>query len=508
MTRLAALTMLVTAMLVTALSVLLPAPAGAAPAGVEGGVSPRNLTLPAAGDPVEEILAPVLFADEEGWANSVTLTFDTSKVGVAAVEIDAAQAGGTCSAGPVVRCVLPGPHRVFERPDDDATWGFATTTVIMLTLTPEPGAAVGDAGTLSVATAVDGGAATTETATVRIGEGVDLTAVDGAPLTVAPGGAATLRPAVRNTGTTAVGGLTAVISSEPGALAGTNFGNCTYGWSIACTFDTTLTPGGTYRVSAPFTVEAPGDAAAGSETSLAVQWLTAAEWEDQRIPLPQDRTGTGPALELEEVAASAAGVPQADTDQDDNGTYTTVTVTGERRTDVVATGASIPGTPGEHTIEVGFGNSGPGTLRYPPFTNNASYTRVTLPTPLTVVRSDDRCRLLSDDETSREFTEFDCSLRTTTLPPDQQVKFTFTVRGAEAVHGEQGSVQVELFGDEDGIDRDPGNNEAAITVTAAGAELPITGTSAGATASIGLGLLFAGAAAVAVRRRRDGRLGA
>ncbi|MFG1994363.1 hypothetical protein ACGFJ7_30765 [Actinoplanes sp. NPDC048988] len=499
--RLAALTMLVAVALA-----LLPGPAGAAPADVEGEVQLRNLTLAAGGGTVEEGLPVLLFADEAGWADSVTLTFDTSQVNVAEVEV-----GPDCDTGAVLRCVVPGPHRVYERPGEDGVYGYSTLSPLWLSLTPKAGAAAGDSGTLSVATSVDGGAATTETATIRIGEGVDLTAVDDEPMTVAPGGSVTLRPRVRNSGPTPVDGLTALFHGDDEALAGTNFGNCVYGYAMVCTFDTRLTPGATYRISEPFTLSVPKDAVAGSQTSLGVQWLTAAEWEDWQGG-EGERPGTGPDLELEEVSVSAAGVPQADTDKDDNGSSTTVTVTGGRRTDVVALGATVPGTAGNHTIAVGFVNQGPGTLRYPPFLNNAAFVRVSLPAPMSVVTADERCTSLAGEYAAPPSAavlpdEYSCNLRSLTLRPGQQVKFAFTVRMAEAVHDDKGLVQVDLFTDGESVDRDLRNNLAEIRVTeipggGGGGGLPITGAAAATIAGWGIVLVLAGAAVVAALRRR------
>ncbi|MBL7252765.1 hypothetical protein [Paractinoplanes lichenicola] len=500
--RLAAL-----AMLFMAASCLLPAPVQAAPAGVEGGVHLRNLTLPAGGKVVEESLAPLLFADEAGWADSVTLTIDTSGLNVAAVT------AAECSTGPVLRCVLPGPHRVFERPPDDGTYGFVTFGAVSLSFTSKPGAAAGDTGTLSIATKVDDQPATTETSTVRIGEAVNLTAVDDEPLTVAPGGSAALRPQVRNTGPAAVNGLTAVISAAEGALTDTNFGNCTYGFAIACTFTTTLTAGATYGLSSPLTLRLPGDAAAASRVSVSVQWMTAAEWEDwlgDEGPLPGDRAGTGPDLTLEEVALSAAGVPQADLDHDDNGSTTTVTVSG-RRTDVVAIGATVPGTAGEHTISVGVVNQGPGTLRYPPFPNNLGNAYVTLPAPMSVVTADERCKSLAEDygppasaAPDEGPPEYSCALRPAALRPGQRLLFTFTVRSAPAARDEEGSVQFYLYDDGVNVDRDLANNQAPIKLAGTGRPpaLPITGTIAATITVSGIVLILIGTAVVTVMRRR------
>ncbi|WP_306216051.1 hypothetical protein [Actinoplanes sp. RD1] len=506
--RSAALTMLAAAALA-----LLPAPAQAAPPGVEGGVYLRDLTLPAGGKTLEEGLAVLLFADEAGWADSITLSIDTSEVGVAEVTVG----GEQCTTGTVVRCVVPGPHQVFQRPDDDGPHGYFTWSLVSLGLTPRDDAAAGDSGTLSVATQVEDGPTTTESATIRIGEGVNLTAVDDRSRTVAPGGAVQLRPAVRNSGTTAVDGLTAVFSADAEVLARTNYGNCTYDYAVACTFDTTLAAGATYRISAPFTLRMPPDAVAASQTSLGVQWLTAAEWEDMQAaygdPSP-GRPGTGPDLPLGKVvAAAAADLPQADLDDDDNGSYTTVTVAGGRRTDVVAMGATIPGTPGEHAIAVGLVNRGPGTLRYPPFDNNYPTAHIILPAAVSVVSADERCMSLNGVYDAPPSTapagfsppEYYCRQSSTTLRPGRELTFSFTVRVARAVHEDAGSVEVALTSDGAGVDRNLRNNRAAIrlTATGGGGELPITGTIAATISAGGLALLLAGTTIVAALRRRN-----
>jgi hypothetical protein len=300
------------------------APADAAAGSpVEARVYLRDLTLPATGPAVDEHVAVILTADRAGWAKEVTLSVDTSAAtAVVGVAVKATYPDGTCSTtGSVVRCTLPGPHRIVGVPDRGG-FSVVTTASVMIRLTPRPGAAAGDTGALTVTARADGGPTTTETSRVRIGEGVNLTAVDAAPRPVAPGGTAALRPRVRNTGSRDVRGLMLVVTG--GALAGTDFGNCTYGDVVACTFDTTVAAGRAYRISAPFVVRIPRDAAVGSETGLGLQWLTLAEWEDWQESWdapPGVRRGTGPDLALEALApAAAARVPQADTDGDDNGT--------------------------------------------------------------------------------------------------------------------------------------------------------------------------------------------
>ncbi len=515
--RLAAL-----ATLATATVALFGFPASAAPAGeVTTEVFLRDLTLPVDGPAVEEDLTFLLTADRAGWADEVTLSVDTSAAAaVVDVVVQGASPEVTCATtGPVVRCTVPGPHEVID-PPDNGSFGFITSQTVMLSLTPKAGAAAGDAGTLTVTARADDGPTTTQTARVRVGEGVSLTAVDGGPRTVAPGGSAALTPQVRNTGARDVDGLVLAAWAGGSVLAGTNFGNCTYDDAVVCTFDTTVAAGRTYRVSAPFTVPVPRDAAVGSETEVGVQWLTLAEWEDLVATfggLPGGRQGTGPELELNRLtSAAAAGVPQADTDHDDNGTYSTVTVAGGRRADVVATGASISGLPGEaRTIDVGLVNRGPGTLHSPPFRNTLPMVQVQLPPGVSVARADERCQSLSDDgpagpppssstagaSSGSEPAAYFCRPETVRLAPGQRLSFAFTVRVDPGADDGEGAIEVLM---EERVDRDAGNNGAPITlkVGGAGGGLPVTGRTTATVAGAGLLLLLVGAAVTVVLRRR------
>ncbi len=506
--------------LVTAAVALLGSPASAAPAGeVTTNLFLRDFTLAADGPAVEEDLSFYLSADRAGWADEVILSVDTS--GVAAVTDVAVREAFTevpcATTGPVVRCVLPGPHQVIDPPDNGA-FSVVTTPEVMLSLTPKAGAAAGDAGTLTVTARADDGPTTTETARVRIGDGVDLTAVDGGPRTVPPGGSAALRPRVRNAGARDAEGVALVAYAGDGALAGTNFGNCTYYYTVACTFESTLAAGRTYQISAPFTVRVPRDAAAGSEMLMGLQWLTLAEWEDWQATFGGSsggRQGTGPDLELDQLAsAAAAAVPQADTDHDDNGTYNAVTVTGGRRADVVAVGASIAGPPGEPlTIDVGLVNRGPGTLYSPPFVNTLPLVEVALPPGVSVVRADERCFSLADGpagpppspavgaSAGPDPVVYFCRPETVRLLTGQRLSFAFTVRVDPGADDGEGMVEVV---DAD-MDRDAGNNSAPITlkVGGGGGGLPVTGATTATVAGAGALLLLAGVAVTVALRRRN-----
>jgi hypothetical protein len=314
-----------------------------------------------------------------------------------------------------------------------------------------------------------------------------------------------LRPRVRNTGATPIDGLTAVISADDNILAGTNFGNCFYSYAISCTFSTSIPPGDTFQMSAPFVLRTPRDAVVGSRTSLNVQWLTAAEWEDQEDGSgpPEGRAGTGPDLELAEVtAAAAAGAPQADTDHDDNGTFTDVSVTGGRRTDVTAFATGVTDTLHEvQDLTVGLVNQGPGTLRHPLFFNNGGGVHVVMPAGVSVVRADQRCRMRPYAEPGVR--EFDCSAPRMVLRPGQRLGFAFAVRVNRVVATARGEVEVYLYDNGEQIDRDPRNNTVPIRVTAAGGGggLPVTGADAMITAGAGVLLVLVGVVVLVGFRR-------
>jgi hypothetical protein len=510
---------------VTATLALLGSPASAAPGGeVETNVFFRHLTLLAGGPTVDETPDFFLTADKAGWANEVTLSVDTSAavavVDIAVTELSPETTCATTDA--VVRCTVAGPHRIIDLPES-GNFVIGTSPSVGISLTPKAGATAGDAGAITVTGRADDGPTSSRTSTVRIGEGVDLTAVAAGSRVVAAGGSASLRPEVRNTGPRDVEGLTLVLSADDSTVAGTDYGNCTYDYVIACTFDATLQTGRAYRVSAPFTLRTPRDAAVGSQTRVNAQWLTVAEWQDWQAMsdgLLNGPPGTGPDLALDEVA-SASAVPQVDIDGDDNGTSSTLTVSGGQRPDVVAIGATLTGSPGEtSTFEVGLVNRGPGTLHYPPFFNNLAHVDVTLPPGLSVVRADERCTDLFNDEdpagpppssaadaaASAEPPRYDCGPDSMALTPGQRLSFAFTVRIDPAAQDGAGSIDVQLYDeDEDeGVDRDPGNNSAPIILRLGGGDggLPVTG--AGTATVVGGGVLFVlvgAAVTMAVRRR-------
>ena len=160
------------------------------------------------------------------------------------------------------------------------------------------------------------------------------------------------------------------------------------------------------------------------------------------------------------------------------------------------------------TIAVGLVNHGPGTLQFPPFINNLPGVRVVLPAGVTVRTADERCESLAGYDPA----EYDCMPRSVGLPPGRRLTFTFEVSVGRAAHPESGSVEVYLLGDGEGngIDRDPRDDRAPITLSAAGGAgggLPVTGRGVARTAGAGLLFAFAGIAVLLASRRRTVRSG-
>ena len=402
--------------------------------------------------------------------------------------------GSPCSgSGPVLTCTI-----VLDPGSQLQVLGY-------FQVRPAPAARVGDSGEVVVTTRVDGGPVTTTRSRIRIGEGVDLASSGTAELSARPGGTAAYRPTVRNAGTRPVDGVVLYFSAEPDWFDRAAFTNCTYGHAVVCTFDTALAPGTSYGLSQPMTLRAPGDAAAGSVAAGWPQWLTAAAWEDLRTAFTDadlGRPGTRTALSLV-PAASAAGPPQADEDEENQRAGFELTVAGARRPDIAAVGARLTGAAGSRVAaRVGFENRGPGTLHPALFGNNFFPVTVEVPAGITVEKADSRC---TDWCTGADGTSYLCWMRADPVRPGQAVLFTFTFGITAAFDGDEGRVEVDPdLGRDDPLEngRTAANNTAKLSVVrpgGAGGGLPITGTGLGAAAAA---LLVAGAALVLASRRR------
>ena len=450
--------------------------------------------------------------------STITLSADLADLaGIATVAAseDLEVAGDTsCDrAGDTLTCELTGAFLL----DGDTR----LLPLAVLQVTAARAAVTGATGDLAFTVRADDGPAARSTATVRIGEGVDLAGVDTAPLTLAPGatGSADLR--VANHGAAPVDGVVlAMLGWDERLLAGDGFGNCTYGLLTVCTFTDELAPGATYGLSAPVRLRMPADAATGSSATAIGAWYTPADFAELIGALPGEpgeevlgRPGTGPAVRLTEVAGASARAAQVDTNPENNLTISEVTVRGGERTDLAAVGATVTGAPGTTVpARVGFVNRGPGTLYHLSFENTDPATRVTVPAGLEAVEVDDRCMPLGGFDDERAPEQYLCGTFQDATKAKTSVLFDFTFEIGTAAGKRAGTVAIneEEFTGGPGIDRDPRNDTAAITVAAAagsggggaGGGLPVTGANGTLLGAAGVVLLLAGAAGVLVARRR------
>ncbi|MEU4692158.1 hypothetical protein [Actinoplanes sp. NPDC023714] len=364
---------------------------------------------------------------------------------------------------------------------------------------PRTDAAAGTSGTVTVTASIGDGPKIKSESSVRIGEGVNLTAEEIDPLDAAAGESTPVQSRVRNAGTTVADGLLLYLGADRGLLTGTKHRNCRYGKVVLCTFDSTVEPGATYELAEPFEIRPPEDAIDGSVLETEVTWTTVTEWEDLTASWPAElidgvfgagEAGDGGDLELTEVA-SAAAAPQVETDYSDNDVNLTATVTGGATADLAAIGATVEAKP-ESTVpvRVGLVNNGPGRLYPDLFDNNNVLVDIVLPPHTHLDWTDAYCDAWDDEQ------RFGCVAEKALEPGDRE-HFDLEVRVAKKP-GKAGSIAVrELAGS-----GESGNDTAPITITVAGGEasLPITGP-AGMLA-LGTFLLAAGGLGRYLARRR------
>lgn len=455
---------------------------------------------------------------------SIRLTVDTADVaGIATVVQDKDEElspGESCTtAGTVLTCTLTGPFGF-----DHA--GLELLPLAALRLTAKPGVTVGAAGKIALTAQADNGPVATSTAAVRIGEGVDLAAVEAKTQTVAPGARAAADLRVANAGERAVNGSVLVLvgwSDE--LLDGPGFTNCTYGILLVCTFTDVLAPGKTYALSNPITVKAPGDAAIGSSAYAFGTWFTPADWKEALAALPSGggrdllgKPGTGSATRLQGLT-SAAGVPQTDSEPTNNSVVSGFVVGGSRRPDMAAVGATVRGSVGDRVkARVGVANNGPGTLYQWHFDNIDLMTRVVVPAGLRAVEVDDDCYpgLPGDDEGDWSgddepvgVSQYVCFPYADRVKAGGRELFDFTFQIDDQAGDAVGSVAINEDDLPPGerIDRDARNDAAKILVdatggTGGGGGLPVTGADTALVAGTGALLLLAGGAGVLLVRRR------
>ncbi|MEU8239174.1 hypothetical protein AB0C07_13080 [Actinoplanes missouriensis] len=368
---------------------------------------------------------------------------------------------------------------------------------------PQADAEAGDAGVVKVTASVGDGAESTSESAVRVGEGINLEALEGDAVEAAPGETAELTGRISNAGTTVADGITLFLGVSPDVLTGTRYSNCEYGNAVICTFDTTLQPGTTYELAEPFGLGIPDDAIDGSKLESEFSWTSSTEWDDLVASWPDElldeifgdrQPGDGGELALTEVA-SAAGTPQVDLDYTNNTAAVTVAVAGGAIADFAAVGDKVTATAESTTdVQLGMVNNGPGRLYPALFENNHVIFDVQLP-PHTYVDGSGEAVCYGKD-TNR----FACATVESLEPSGREV-YDFVVH-VEKKPGKKGSVQVQELSDSGESD----NDTASITISVAGGDdLPITGP--GGLLAGGLLLLGVGTIVRFLSRRRSGPVG-
>ncbi|MBL7260573.1 hypothetical protein [Paractinoplanes lichenicola] len=390
---------------------------------------------------------------------------------------------------------------------------------------------MGAQATLTATMTVKGHAPVTRTASVTIGEEVDLTAVTGDRIVkVAPGASVDPPLVIANSGSKAVRGV-GFHAGHPYFLESrTQFSNCEYidGRLSGCTFDQTLEPGTTYRVNLPFRVRA--DTLAPEITATEYRWMTDEELADYRQWMQNgghEGTGTpgrGGVLRLTPVPTAKASSPQAQLPPERAKHNLKFEFTGRNSADLAAVGATATGAKGAVvTVPVGLVNRGPATLDN---SWNSSWlnTQFSVPKGTTAVRVPDGCYPMSADGTD-DWTRpgapgaprYSCgpSSSLSLLKAGGTAKVAFGLRIDQVIPGARGAVTVGARVHTGWVaELNPANNTAAVVINPAaapapgggeggGGGLPITGPQGALFGGIGLLLVLGGAAAVFFTRRRS-----
>jgi LPXTG-motif cell wall-anchored protein len=373
----------------------------------------------------------------------------------------------------------------------------------LLLITAKSDATAGLSGTMRLSAELDGGAAVTDDAEVRIGQPVNLMAGHATSLTPPPGKTGAVTPRVRNGSPVAVNGVVLQVSIPTAMMPGPRYRNCTYeDHGIDCTFDSVLAPGRTYAVAHPFNVRTPLGAAAGSRASFTTSWLTPSAFEDIKAEFTDSsgKPGTAAPLTLVPVASTST-LPQTDVRPYDDYSQLILTVPGARRPDLAAVGASVHGKVGDQVaVRLGMRNNGPGTLQPSLFDNQDVFVNVTLPKNLSVVKADARCGRNYDAR------HYSCWAPYTAVRSGASNLFSFTLKIGK---GRATGGSVELSQDDIERGRNPKNNKATLAVAATaavkadgqGGGLPITGSGTGLLIAAAT-LLLGGSIALLLARRR------
>jgi hypothetical protein len=359
-----------------------------------------------------------------------------------------------------------------------------------------------------------------------VGEAVELPVPAEVSATAAYGEPFDLPVTVRNDGPVAVAGVRVLVDDFRWMRTGPRrFENCTYvGDELrTCAFDQVLEPGVSYTVTLPLRLA--DDAQAPSDTTINLQWMTRASFEDyvarlNRFDVPIGRPGAAGRLSLSAggtpAAPSTGDAVQAVTDPAASRSVVKVAITGDNRADLAAIGDRISGPVGAvRTVAVGFRNVGTASVvgyavNDPRLAVQVTNVDIDIPDGTTVVRAPARCAprkgLLPDGwrpgapgaRAYRCYTQPDVVVGGSEL-----FRFNLRIdRDGPAAGAVRINVRCGCKTDSDyANDTNPANDSATIVVSGNGDGLPITGPATGRLVGTGALVLLIGALLLLVARR-------
>ncbi|MDM4721571.1 LPXTG cell wall anchor domain-containing protein [Micromonospora sp. WMMA1363] len=459
-----------------------------------------------------------LYAFTESFPEDLTVTVDRGTVNdFADVSLTHTRADCTETASSIT-CDLKG--------------GEVIDFLLDLTVEAKDSAGAGDTGELTFTVDAKGEESVRTTATVEIGEGIDLTAQESFAFSGAPGTSKKAPLGVSNVGKTTARDAVLFLAMTPGLAPAERHSNCSYLFALGTQFAQCtvgeIAPGAVLQLDDSSALKIVDDAWAPGEQYGTAVWFGSGDWSEflTEFPIPTEewQKGSGDALELVSavMTTAARGLKQVDTDPSNNITEILATVKGDQHADAAATGAEVAGSVGETvTAKVGFVNNGPAMINTYLPGELTTTAEVTIPAGATAVAAPESCAPVNGDDIGGfgepggrvYFCEWFDVLR-----KGEAALLEFGLR-IDKLSGAAGSVELLHFdfGDDDSrvADLNPNNDVAPFALKGAaggqgggdgdGPTLPITGANAGLIAGIGGVLLAAGAAGFVVARRRKTR---
>lgn len=453
-----------------------------------------------------------------------TLTVDRTGVDAFALVEPPPGARSCTESGAVIRCTVQ---------------GGADSALLHLSVTARAGATAGQEGRLTLTLSTPDAGTATARPTVTVGEGVALVAAAELPLSGRPGARLRAPLTVTNRGGTTARGAVLLVQGPYALIPDRRYQNCQYadrpipdlGATVfACAFpDAVLEPGATAQPDDSFALRFRPDAWAPDDLRGNAFWFTPDDWREfLSIARLGDRLGprgSQGTLRLTTTAGVASAPPQTDVDPYDNNTALFLHVTGDRRADLAADGATVTGVVDTTVpLTVGWTNNGPAAVTMDGSRQLWTVARVRVPEGAVAVSAPRSCqdvREIRDDDPGPDSPEeggwgvpgapeYECHA-TENIPPGGQLRLRFELRITRAAS--TGRIELRHYrGDERRPDLNPANDSAIIRVAppasggaGGGGTLPITGDRTVVTAGLGALLLATGAAGCLLARRRDTR---